>query len=217
MIASLAVKTSKVSACRVRSIAPTYVVSIYSTDINEVGLRRRLVVRSGGAVRRLVATPRPIPFLAAEWIVARATPSPRRDTFASGDSNRAPVAPEAGQPNPHPAIRWGQLRAFSRGALQHADLVAPSQVLYLKHRARTEHERQSAKQRRKNNEHRRRIRIESIIPIRSDTSRFSRGTVDLANRDSRKNHCITKRRRCFSSRSSSSGILSDPFLQSRIA
>jgi hypothetical protein len=38
-------------------------------------------------------------------------------------------APDAGQPDPQQAVRWGQLEAFSRGALQHADLVAQSQVL----------------------------------------------------------------------------------------
>ena len=42
---------------------------------------------------------------------------------------RTPVAPEAGQPDPQQAVRWGQLAAFSRGALQHVDLVAQSQVL----------------------------------------------------------------------------------------
>ena len=53
-------------------------------------------------------------------------------------------------------------------------LTSQMHVLLSEHRANTEHGRQSAKQCRKN-EHRRRIRIESII--RSDSSRFSRGTV----------------------------------------
>src|ERR1700748_1686731 len=51
-----------------------------------MGLRRP-VVRNGGAVRRPVATPRPIPFLATESLAARASPSPTRDGFAIGDSN----------------------------------------------------------------------------------------------------------------------------------
>ena len=54
--------------------------------LRRVGLRR-LAVRSGGAVRRPVPTTRQIPFLVAEWIVARASPSPTRDAFAIGDSN----------------------------------------------------------------------------------------------------------------------------------
>jgi hypothetical protein len=97
----------------------------------------------------------------------------RRPDVRSGDAAPRPGAA------PRPAIRRGQLRAFSCGALQHNDPVAQSQVLQRKHRARTDHGRQSAKECRKNNEHRRRIRIDSIIPIRSDTSRFSRGTGDL--------------------------------------
>ena len=51
-----------------------------------MGLRRP-VVRNRGAVRRPVAGPRPIPFLAAASLAARASPSPTRDAFAIGDSN----------------------------------------------------------------------------------------------------------------------------------
>jgi hypothetical protein len=54
--------------------------------LRRVSLMRRPVVRNGGAVRRPVAEPRRILFLAAEWIVARASPSPMRDAFATGDS-----------------------------------------------------------------------------------------------------------------------------------
>jgi len=42
---------------------------------------------------------------------------------------RAPAAPHPGQPDPHEAVRGSQPGTFSRGTLQHADLVAQSQVL----------------------------------------------------------------------------------------
>src|ERR1017187_3250790 len=46
------------------------------------------VVRSGGAVHRPEALPRLAPFLAAEWVAARASLSPTRDAFSIGDSSR---------------------------------------------------------------------------------------------------------------------------------
>jgi hypothetical protein len=63
---------------------------------------------------------------------------PGHDRFWFDDSQRrAPVAPDTGQSDPQQAVRWGQLRAFSRGALKDADLVAQSQVLQLQGSART--------------------------------------------------------------------------------
>jgi len=64
-------------SCRCSSSAPI---------LRRMGLRRP-VVRNGGAVSRPVATPPRIPFLAAESLAARASPSPTRDAFAIGDSN----------------------------------------------------------------------------------------------------------------------------------
>jgi hypothetical protein len=108
---------------------------------------------------------------------AKAGTMPGHDRFGLDDGQgRTPVAPEAGQPDPQQAVRWGQLAAFSRGALQHPDLVAQqsslTQAPLANGTSKTE-----CKECRKNNEHRRRIRIESIIAIRSDTSRFARGTM----------------------------------------
>ncbi|HKU27816.1 MAG TPA: hypothetical protein VJQ54_20260 [Candidatus Sulfotelmatobacter sp.] len=61
---------------------------------------------------------------------AKAGTMPGHDRFGPDDGQgRTPVAPGAGQPDPQQAVRWGQFRAFFRGALKHADLVAQSQVL----------------------------------------------------------------------------------------
>ena len=49
---------------------------------------RRPVVHNGGAVRRPLARPRRIPFLAAESLAARASPFPARDAFSIGDSRQ---------------------------------------------------------------------------------------------------------------------------------
>jgi hypothetical protein len=49
---------------------------------------RQPVVRSGGAVHRLAAPPRRTLFPAAESLVAPASPSPTKDVFSIGDSNR---------------------------------------------------------------------------------------------------------------------------------
>src|SRR5258708_18614683 len=54
----------------------------------ESGSFRRPVVRRGGGVQRSAALPRLTPLSAAEWVVARASPSPTRDAFSIGDSNR---------------------------------------------------------------------------------------------------------------------------------
>ena len=62
--------------------------------------------------------------------LAKTGAMPGHDCFGLDDGQaRAPVAPDAGQPDPQQAVHWGQLAAFSRGALQHTDLVAQSQVL----------------------------------------------------------------------------------------
>lgn len=45
--------------------------------------------------------------------------------------HRAPVAPEAGPPDPQKVVAYGQPRPFSGGPLQHTDLVTQSQVLQL--------------------------------------------------------------------------------------
>jgi len=52
------------------------------------GSFRQPVVRSGGAVRRLAIPLRLVLAPAAEPVVARASPSPTRDAFSIGDSNR---------------------------------------------------------------------------------------------------------------------------------
>jgi hypothetical protein len=49
---------------------------------------RRPVVRNGGAVPRPAVAPRPIPFPAAESLVAPASPCPTKDVFSIGDNNR---------------------------------------------------------------------------------------------------------------------------------
>ena len=46
------------------------------------------VVRSGDAVQQPAVSPRPIPFLAAESVLAPASPSPRRDVFSTDDGTR---------------------------------------------------------------------------------------------------------------------------------
>jgi hypothetical protein len=88
---------------------------------------------------------------------AEASTMPDKDRLGLNDGQRrAPVAPDAGQTDPQQAVRWGQLRAFSRGALKDADLVAQSQVLQLQGRARTKDRGQSGKECRERNEHRKR-------------------------------------------------------------
>jgi hypothetical protein len=69
---------------------------------------------------------------------------------------RTPVAPDAGKPDPQQAIPGGQFRAFSRGPLKDADLVAQSQVLQLKGSARTKDREQSGEQYRERKLHRKR-------------------------------------------------------------
>jgi hypothetical protein len=61
---------------------------------------------------------------------AKAGTMPGHHRFGPDDGQSGtPVAPGAGQPDPQQAVRWGQFRAFFRGALKHADLVAQSHVL----------------------------------------------------------------------------------------
>ena len=70
---------------------------------------------------------------------AKALAMPGHDRLGLDDGQRrTPVAPDAGQPDPQQAVRWGQPGPFSRGPLKHADLVAQSQVLQLEGSARTE-------------------------------------------------------------------------------
>jgi hypothetical protein len=57
-------------------------------SVVDSGSFRQRVVRSGGAVRRPAVPPRRTPFLAAESLVAPVSPSPTKDGFAIGDSNR---------------------------------------------------------------------------------------------------------------------------------
>jgi hypothetical protein len=109
-----------------------------------VGLFRRPVVRSGDAIHRPAALPRLTPSAAAEWVVARVSPSSTRDAFAIGDSNR--------------------------------DLVAQSHVLQLEGSARTEDRGQSGRSVVREMSIGRENYKRSIIPVRSDISRFSRGT-----------------------------------------
>jgi hypothetical protein len=59
-----------------------------SAQPGRLWLFRQPVVRSGGAVHRPAVAPRPIPFPAAESLVARVSPSPTKDVFSIGDSNR---------------------------------------------------------------------------------------------------------------------------------
>src|SRR5271166_1290158 len=53
-----------------------------------LGLFRQPIVRSGDAVHRPATLPRRTPFPAAESLVARVSPSPMKDVFSIGDSNR---------------------------------------------------------------------------------------------------------------------------------
>lgn len=69
---------------------------------------------------------------------------------------RAPVAPDPGQPDPEKTVHVRQPGAFSRATLQHADLVAQSQVLHLEGSPRTEARGHSGEECRERNEHRRR-------------------------------------------------------------
>ena len=57
-------------------------------NVVDSGFFRQPVVRSGGAVRRPAAPSRRTPFREVESLVARASPSPTRDAFSIGDSNR---------------------------------------------------------------------------------------------------------------------------------
>src|SRR5215510_8592552 len=80
---------------------------------------------------------------------------PGKDGFWFDDGQRrAPVTPDTGQSNPQQAVRGDQLRAFSRGALKDADLVAQSQVLQLQGSARTKDRSQRGNQCPQTNEHR---------------------------------------------------------------
>src|SRR5262249_13904305 len=56
---------------------------------------------------------------------AKAAAMPGNDGFWLDDGQRrGPAAPDARQPDPQQAVPRRQFRAFSRGALKHADLVA---------------------------------------------------------------------------------------------
>src|SRR5215831_11940988 len=84
--------------------------------------------RSSGLARSHLPGPEP----------AKAGTMPGNDGFRLDDGQcRTPIAPDAEQTDPKHAIRWGQLRAFSRGPLKDADLVAQSQILQLEGSART--------------------------------------------------------------------------------
>jgi len=88
---------------------------------------------------------------------AKAGTMPGQDRFGLDDGQcRAPVVPDARQPDPQQAVSWGQFQAFSRRPLKHADLVAQSQVLHPESSARTEDRGQSGEECRERNEHRRR-------------------------------------------------------------
>ena len=52
------------------------------------GFFRQPVFRSGGAARRRGVALRRIPFRAGESVVAPVSPSPTKDAFSIGDSNR---------------------------------------------------------------------------------------------------------------------------------
>jgi len=90
-IASLAGETTCQLLCNpyiLLSLFPTPIFSnAYIKGGQAFGLRRP-VVRSGGVVHRPGTRPRLIPFPVAEWIWARANPSPTRDEFSIGDSSR---------------------------------------------------------------------------------------------------------------------------------
>lgn len=56
---------------------------------------------------------------------AEACTMPGKDRLGLNDGQRrAPAAPHARQPDPEEAVAWSQPGTFSRGMLQHADLVA---------------------------------------------------------------------------------------------
>ena len=57
-------------------------------SVVDAGVFRQPVVRSGGAVHQPAAPTRRTPFPAAESHVAPASPSPTKDVFSIGDSNR---------------------------------------------------------------------------------------------------------------------------------
>src|SRR6516225_10057365 len=61
---------------------------VAARSVVDSGGFRQPVVRSGDAVHRPAALPRRIPFPAAESLVTRVNPSPTKDGFAIGDSNR---------------------------------------------------------------------------------------------------------------------------------
>src|SRR5580704_15982338 len=83
---------------------------------------------------------------------------PGNDRFWLDDGQRrAPVAPEPGQTDPQQAVPRGQFRAFSRGPLKHADLVAQSQVLEPESSTRTADRGQSCEECRERNSHRREL------------------------------------------------------------
>jgi hypothetical protein len=95
----------------------------------------------------------------------------------------APVTPEAGQTDPQQAVPRGPFRALCCGPLKHADLVAQSQVLELESGTRRKIEGTNARS------VVRKMSIGenyegNITPVRSDISRFSRGTGDIIARRS---------------------------------
>jgi hypothetical protein len=80
---------------------------------------------------------------------------PGNDRFWFDDGQRpAPVSPNAEQPDPQQAIRWGQSWAFSSRPLKHGDLVAQSQVFQPQCGLRTEDRGQGGDECRERNEHR---------------------------------------------------------------
>jgi hypothetical protein len=82
---------------------------------------------------------------------------PGNDGFGLDDGQcLAPIAPDAGQPNPQPVIPRGQIRAFSRGPLKYVDLVAQRQVLQLEGSARTKDREHSGEEYRERKLHRKR-------------------------------------------------------------
>src|SRR5216683_2034061 len=85
---------------------------------------------------------------------AKAGTMPGEDRFGLDDGQRrAPVTPDARQPDPQQSIPGCQFRALPRRPLKHADLVAQSQVLQLESSARTEDRGQSGEEYRERNEH----------------------------------------------------------------
>ena len=72
---------------------------------------------------------------------------PGHDRFGFDDGQRrAPVAPDAREPDLQQAVPRRQFRPFSRGPLKDADLVAQGQVLQFEGGARTKDRGQSGEE-----------------------------------------------------------------------